>query len=79
MVVASSYLAFRALITQARICKGIRVQNSTSLHYLPIPSSAETWKIVTKKLSQFFLTQADILSEKNPYFAKHLFAKQMKN
>ena len=50
--------------------------DTVSLHYLPIPSSAETWEIVTKKLSQFFLTQADILSEKNPYFAKHLFAKQ---
>ena len=30
------------------------VQNSTSLLYLPIPSSAETWKIVTKKVCQFF-------------------------
>ena len=29
-----------------------------------------------KKVSQFFFAQADILSEKNPYFAKHLFAKQ---
>ena len=27
-------------------------------------------------MSQFFFAQADILSEKNPYFAKHLFAKQ---
>ena len=44
--------------------------------YLPIPSSAETWKIVTKKVSQFFFAYADILSEKNPYFAKYLFAKQ---
>ena len=31
-----------------------RVQNSTSLLYLPIPSSAETWKIVTKKVCLFF-------------------------
>ena len=46
--------AFRALITQARIWKSFRVQNSTSLLYLPIPSSAETWKIVTKKVCQFF-------------------------
>ena len=46
--------AFRALITQAQIWKSFRVQNSTSLLYLPIPSSAETWKIVTKKVSQFF-------------------------
>ena len=27
-------------------------------------------------MSQFFFALADILSEKNPYFAKHLFAKQ---
>ena len=38
--------------------------------------SAETWKIVTKKVCQFFFASADFLSEKNPYFAKHLFAKQ---
>ena len=25
-----------------------------SSYYLPIPSSAETWKIVTKKVCQFF-------------------------
>ena len=41
-----------------------------------IPSSAETWKIVTNTVCQLFFTLADILSEKNPYFAKHLFAKQ---
>ena len=33
--------------------KKFRVQNSTSLLYLPIPSSAETWKIFTNKLCQF--------------------------
>ena len=76
MVVASSCLAFRALITQARIWKSFRVQNSTSLLYLPIPSSAETWKIVAKKVCQSFFALADILSEKSLYFGKHLFAKQ---
>ena len=30
--------------------KSFRVQNSTSLLYLPIPSSAKTWKIATKKV-----------------------------
>ena len=50
MVVASRCFAFRALITQAQMWKSFRVQNSTSLLYLPIPSLAETWKIVTKKL-----------------------------
>ena len=37
-----------------RIWKRFWVQNSTSLLYLPIPSSAETWKIFTNKLCQFF-------------------------
>ena len=36
---------------------------------------ALTWKIFTNKLCQFCFAQADILSEKNPYFGKHLFAK----
>ena len=47
--------AFRALITQARIWKRFSDQNSTSSLYLPIPSSAETWKIFTKKLCQLFV------------------------
>ena len=69
MVVASRCFALRANHTQARIGKSFQVQNSTSLLYLPIPSSAETCKIVTKKV-------CDILSEKGSYFGKHLFAKQ---
>ena len=74
MVVASRCFAFRTLITQARTWNSFQVQNSTSLLYLPIPSSAETWKIVTKKVCQVFFTEADILSEKSPFFGKHLFA-----
>ena len=54
MVVASRCFAFRALIKEAPTLKSFRVQNSTSLLYLPIPSSAETWKTVTKKVCQFF-------------------------
>ena len=78
MVVASSCLVFRVLITQAQIWKSFRVQNSKSLLYLPIPSSAETWKVVKKKVCtyHFFSLKLTVLSEKNPYFAKHLFAKQ---
>ena len=45
--------AFRALITQAQIWKSFVVQNSTSLLYLPIPLSAETWNIFTNQLCQF--------------------------
>ena len=52
MVVTSRYFAFRALITQPRIWKGFWVENSTSVLYLPIPSSAETWKIFTKHFSR---------------------------
>ena len=41
--------------------------------FKPIPSSAETWKIFTNKLCQFFFfAWTDILGEKNPYFGKHL-------
>ena len=76
MVVASRCFAFPAPIMQAWIWKSFHVQNSTSLLYLPIPSSAETWKIVAKKVCQSFFALADILSEKSPYFGKHLFAKQ---
>ena len=76
IVVASRCFAFRAVIMQARISKRCGVQNSTSLLYLPISLSAETWKILTKKVCQFLFAQADILSEKNPYFRKHLFGKR---
>ena len=53
MVVTSRCFPFRVLVTQARIWQRFWVQNSTSLLYLPIPSSAETWKIFTNKLCQF--------------------------
>ena len=46
-----------------------------SLPYLPISSSVITWKIFTNMLCQFLFALADILSEKNPYFEKHLFCK----
>ena len=76
MVVASSCLAFRALITQAPNLKKVSSSKLDKFTLFILPSSAETWKIVTKKVSQFVFAKADILSEKNPYFAKHLFAKQ---
>ena len=76
MVVVSSF-AFRALIMQAWIWKSFRVQNSRTLLYWPIPLLAETWKIVTKKVCQFFLHLSwHFKSEKNLYFEQHLFAKQ---
>ena len=54
-VVASRCIGFCMLITRAWIWKSFWVQNSTGyLPYLPIPSSAETWKIFTNKLCQFF-------------------------
>ena len=47
------------------------------LLYLPIPSSAETWKIVTKKMWRFFFFRLSChFKRKSPYFGKHLFAKQ---
>ena len=63
MVLTSRCIGFRALITHARISKRFRVENSTSLLYLPISSSAETWEIFTNMLSQFFFfALTDILS-----------------
>ena len=67
--------AFRALMTQARIWKRFWVEKLNKLLYLPISSSVESWKIFRNMLSQFFFAWADILSEKNPYFGKHLFCK----
>ena len=49
----SRCFTFNVLITQAWIWKSFWVQNSTSLLYLPIPSSGETWKIITNQLCQF--------------------------
>ena len=64
-VVTSRCLAFRALITQHELQKGFELKNSSSLLDLPISSSAVV----------FFLAWANTLSEKNPYFGKHLFCK----
>ena len=61
--------AFRALIiTQARIWKRFSDQNLTSLLYLPF---LRWLKIFTNELCQLFS-----LKLKNPYFGKHLLAKQ---
>ena len=56
MVVVSRCFAFRALIIHAstNLKKFSRLQNLTSLLYLLIPPLAETWKIVTTKVCQFF-------------------------
>ena len=68
MVVASRCFVLRANHTQARIGKSFQVQNSTSLLYLPIPSSAETWKIVTKKVCQFFFRLSRHFKEEKSVF-----------
>ena len=66
-------LAFRALITQAQIWKSFSDQNST--RSLQFAHSFVGWNLENlykQAVSTFF----QILSEKNPYFGKHLFAKQ---
>ena len=75
MVVASRCFAFRAIITQARIWNSFQVQNSTSLLYLPIPSSAETWKIVTKKVCPFFFRLSWHFKREKSVFCKASFCK----
>ena len=73
MVVASRCFTFRALITQEQIGKRFQVQNSTSLLYLLIPSSAETWKIVTKKVCQFFFCFSWHFKREKSVFWKEAF------
>ena len=65
----------RANHASTNLKKGFELKNSISWLYLPISSSVETWKIFRNMLCQFFFAWADILSEKNPYFGKHLFCK----
>ena len=79
MVLTSTCLAFRALTRKHEFEKGFELKNLTSLLYLPIYSSVDTSKIFRKMLCQFFFALADILSEKNPYFEKHLFCKTKTN
>ena len=55
--------------------KGFELKNSSSLLYLPISSSVETWKIFRNMQCQCFFARADILSKKNSYFGKHLLCK----
>ena len=62
----------RANHASMNLKKGFEFKTSISLRYLPISSSAETWKFFRKMLCQFFFAWAYILSEKNPYFGKHL-------
>ena len=52
------------------------VQNSTSFLYLPIPLSAESWKIFTNKLCQFCFRLSWHFKREKSVFWKHLFAKQ---
>ena len=68
MVVTSRCFAFLALITQARIWKSFWVKNSTSLIYLPIPTSAETSKIFANMLCQFFLLKLTFKREKSVFW-----------
>ena len=56
--------------------KGFELKNSSSLLYLPISSSAETWKIFRNMQCQFFCARADILSEKNSYLESIFSSKQ---
>ena len=59
----------RANHASTKFEKGFELKTSTSLLYLPI------WKYLETCCVNFFFAWADILSEKNPYFGKHLFCK----
>ena len=77
MVVASRCFAFRAIITQAQIWKCFWVESSTHLLYLPISSSAETWKIFGNMLCQFFFRLSWHFKWEKPVLLESIFiAKQ---
>ena len=76
MAVTSRCLAFRTLITQAGIWKSFCAQNSTSLLYLPIPSSTESSKIFTNKLCQFLSLNVTSYARKIRILESIFFAKQ---
>ena len=63
----------RASHASTNLKKGFELKTSTSLLYSPISSSAETWKIFTNMLCQFFFTWAGILSDKETVFWKASF------
>ena len=75
MVGTSRCFASHVLITHAQNWKSFWVENATTLLYSPIPSSAETWKIFTIMLCQFFRLSWRFKREKNPCFGKCLFCK----
>ena len=65
MVVTSRWFAFRVLISQARIWKSSRVENSTSLLYVPIPNQ-RTFKVTKIRiLESFFLQNKNWLREQD--------------
>ena len=73
MVVASRCFHFRALTCKHEFEKDFDFKTRQVYFIYPF---LRRLKIVTKKVCRFFFAQADILSEKSPYFGKHLFAKQ---
>ena len=68
--------AFRALITQARIWKSLVIKTRQVYFIYPFLRRLKLGKSLQTSCVNFFFAKADILSEKNPYFGKHLFAKQ---
>ena len=58
----------QTVVFAVRIWKGFEWKTSTSLLYLPISSSAVTWKIFRNMLCHFLFVWADILSETKPVF-----------
>ena len=65
MVVTSRWFDFRVLISQARIWKSSRFENSTSLLYVPIPN-LRTFKVTKIRiLESFFLQNKNWLREQD--------------
>ena len=78
MVVASRCFAFGTLITRKQEFEKVFEFKTRQVYFIyPFLHRLKLGKSLQRKcVNFFFFAYADILSEKSPYFGKHLFAKQ---
>ena len=81
MVLTSRCFAFRALITQAQInLKKVLSWKTRQIYFIyPFPRRLKLEKSLETSCVNFFFAWAGILSEKSPYFGRHLFCKTKTN
>ena len=76
MIVASRCFAFRALSRKHKFEKVLKFKTRQVYFICPFLRLLKLGKSLQRRCVNFFFAYADILNENNPYFGKHLFAKQ---